>query len=407
MTSEKSSLIRDGFPKVRRVVRRNGTVAYRVDCRTKGWLGQQTYEFATRNEALEKARVIAKDAETQGVGVTSASLHLAHSDEYAELTQKLAPHGKTIRDAVDYYLQHLEENRLREGSLRVTELLDQWNTAKQDPSQNLRQHTRKGIRWWSRRLAKEFPKHRIRELTVEVVKKHHDRFRQSDGKPASPNHRRDFLSHLSQFLNWCLQNGHLESNPVNRIKKPLKQTPDAEFLSLRQCERLVSVLNRPEFKPLRGKIAIGLFAGIRNAEMERLEWSRDFNWDQKEIVVVSSRSKTKRGRSVPIAPVLKAWLDIADTTTSRVGDVPQRMMDRFRKQVGFRIPPNALRHTFASYWGAVNDSKTALAKIMGNSEEVAERHYLRLASKKDAEEFWRLYPHSETLGQFFEVNPPV
>ncbi len=119
MTSEKSSLIRDGFPKVRRVVRRNGTVAYRVDCRTKGWLGQQTYEYATRNEALEKARVIAKDAETQGVGVTSASLHLAHSDEYAELTQKLAPHGKTIRDAVDYYLQHLEENRLREGSLRL------------------------------------------------------------------------------------------------------------------------------------------------------------------------------------------------------------------------------------------------------------------------------------------------
>ena len=396
--------IRSEFPPVRSVTRRNGIIAYRVDCRSKGWIGQKTYEYPTRKEALDKARHIAETVASRGVEGASGVLEYAGSEEVAEWTAKLAHHGKSLKDAVDHYLAFLESDQVQQKSLGVAELTEVWNTAKQDPHLNLRDHTRKGIRWWSRRIAKEFPKTRIGELTYEVVRKHHDTLKQSDNRPASANHRRDFLSHLSQFLNWCLQNGYAETNPVDRIKKPIRQTPDAEFLNLKQCRRIVAVLNQPEFKPLRAKITIGLFAGIRNAEVERLEWDRDFNWDQREIVVVSSRSKTKRGRVVPMEPVLKAWLEQSDRTTPRVGEVPRRLMDRFRKKLGFPIPTNGLRHTFASYWGAVNDSKTALAKIMGNSEEVAERHYLRLASKKDADAYWSLYPHSETLGEFFDVT---
>jgi hypothetical protein len=40
----------------------------------------------------------------------------------------------------------------------------------------------------------------------------------------------------------------------------------------------------------------------------------------------------------------------------------------------------------------------------GNTEEVASRHYVRMVSKADAEQFWSLYPYSETATNFFDFT---
>ena len=63
---KKVNRIREEFPRVRLVRRRNGSMVYRVDCRCNGWVGQATYEFQTRKEALEKARSIAEAVESRG-----------------------------------------------------------------------------------------------------------------------------------------------------------------------------------------------------------------------------------------------------------------------------------------------------------------------------------------------------
>jgi integrase len=176
--------------------------------------------------------------------------------------------------------------------------------------------------------------------------------------------------------------------------------PDAEFLNLEQCNRLVEVLNLPEFKPVRTSVVVGLFAGIRQAELERLTWA-DVNLDQNTIGVSQSKSKIRRGRSVPIEPVLKAWLSTCDTTTKTLGNPPRRLMEQFRKRVGFKLPQNVFRHTYATYWQSRNKNYSTLADNLGNTEEVASRHYVRMVSKADAEQFWSLYPYSETATQFF------
>ena len=400
-----SERIRDEFPIVRTVQRRNGVVAYRVDCRSKGWIGQAIYEYPTRKQALEQARKIAEAVKARGVDTTSSAIVFQDTGELSEWNTQLATHGKTLKDAVQFYLNHLDTEAKRSQSLRMPDLLEQWNQFKQDPSQQLRPRSQQSIQWWSERFAKEFRKLRVTDVSYERLRKHYDTLKDTRARPASPRYRKQFLGYLGQFFNWCIQNGHTNANPTVRFKVR-SSVPDAEFLNLKQCRRLVEVLNLPEFKMVRSSVVIGLFAGIRQAELDRMTWT-DVNTDQNSIAVTRNNSKIRRGRSVPIEPVLKAWLGLCDTSSESLGKPPRRLMERFRKQVGFKLPQNVLRHTYATYWQSLHKNYATLADNLGNTEVVASRHYVRMVSQKDATEFWSLYPHSETLGQFFEVNPPV
>lgn len=396
---KKVNRIREEFPPVRMVRRRNGSRVYRVDCRCIGWVGQATYEFVTRKEALDKARSIAEAVEGRSVVSVSAAIEFNEEGEIAVFVQKLSTYGKSLKDAAVHYIAHLDEQKSRDKSLRMPQLLNQWNTFKQDPSQQLRHRSKQSIEWWSLRFGSDFAKLKVTDLTYEHLRKHYDGLLDTKGKPASPRYRKQFIGYLGQFFNWCIQQGHATTNPTIRIKVR-SVVPDAEFLSLDQCRTLVKVLNLPEFKPLRSTVAIGMFAGIRQAELDRLTWG-EVNLDQGTIAVPQSKSKIRRGRTVPIEPVLKAWLDCSDTSSSQLGKPPRRLMERFRKQLGFRLPQNVLRHTYATYWQSRNQNYSTLADHLGNTEEVASRHYVRMVSKADAEQFWSLYPYSATASEFF------
>src|SRR6516164_1218590 len=54
--------------------------------------------------------------------------------------------------------------------------------------------------------------------------------------------------------------------------------------------------------------AIGLFAGLRSAELSRLEW-REVLFDERLIEVAASKSKTAARRLVIIQPNLALWLE--------------------------------------------------------------------------------------------------
>src|SRR5207248_4608051 len=54
-------------------------------------------------------------------------------------------------------------------------------------------------------------------------------------------------------------------------------------------------------------IAIGLFAGLRRAEIERLDWS-EVDFESGLIEVTARNAKTARRRHVTIQPNLREWL---------------------------------------------------------------------------------------------------
>jgi len=54
-------------------------------------------------------------------------------------------------------------------------------------------------------------------------------------------------------------------------------------------------------------LVLGSFAGVRQAEIQRLEW-KDIKFDDGSIEIQASKAKTASRRLVPIVPNLKEWL---------------------------------------------------------------------------------------------------
>src|SRR6266853_1907976 len=140
--------------------------------------------------------------------------------------------------------------------------------------------------------------------------------------------------------------------------------------------------------------AIGLFAGLRRAEIERLNWE-DVRLDDGFIEVKASKSKTASRRLVPIQPNLAEWLAPYRTRRGRI--CPQNLQkhindDRDRSQLRAEWPQNALRHSFGSYHLARFRDAAKLALEMGNSPATIFRHYRQLVKPKQAERYWKIVP---------------
>ena len=66
-------------------------------------------------------------------------------------------------------------------------------------------------------------------------------------------------------------------------------------------------------------LAIGAFAGLRHAEIQRLDWS-EVRLDEGFIEVKASKAKTASRRLVPILDNLKQWLTPHRQTEGKVCD---------------------------------------------------------------------------------------
>jgi integrase len=140
--------------------------------------------------------------------------------------------------------------------------------------------------------------------------------------------------------------------------------------------------------------AIGAFAGLRRAEIERLSWS-EIDFDQGVIEVKASKSKTASRRLVTIQPNLREWLAPYSTRIGRVCPVNlERKINGDRDRAGLRSgwPHNALRHSFGSYHLAQFNDAAKLALEMGNSPATIFRHYRQLVRPKQAERYWKIVP---------------
>jgi integrase len=151
-------------------------------------------------------------------------------------------------------------------------------------------------------------------------------------------------------------------------------------------------------------IVIGLFAGLRPAEIERLRWSM-IDLGSKQIMLPGSVAKRRKRRNVELSNNLVAWL------TPLVGKpiCPKnfrRNFDAIRRLAGFKgsaskkagdesllpWPHDVIRHTAISHHFAAFEDEGKTAKWAGQSPEVMHTHYKGLVCKEDSQIFWGLKP---------------
>jgi integrase len=201
--------------------------------------------------------------------------------------------------------------------------------------------------------------------------------------------------------------GYVVNNPMARAMRPKVVEKPAGILTVSEAERLLRAAD-PEILPF---IAIGLFAGLRDAELWRLSWN---NVDLKEklIHVPADKAKTAQRRIIPMRPNLHKWLTPdaskcvkAEPLCPSQSYKGRQLWEKSRKDAGFGKgtneegvalkvwPHNALRHSFASYHLAHFKDAARLALEMGHTHNnLIFKNYRELVTPKDAKPYWNIVP---------------
>jgi integrase len=199
---------------------------------------------------------------------------------------------------------------------------------------------------------------------------------------------RKYVGALGTCYRWANGLGLLSVNPVQDVKRPSEPDREVAVLSRDQEAKLFKVTERDD------RIVIRLFleSGMRFSEGLSLRWGQV---DRAGGAILIDKSKTGKARSIPLNARLTAVLDDATRHVRSdfvLCDREGKPLDRFvlarriesalvraevakAKGTGF----NLFRHTFGSRLAEQGVSMATIATIMGNSEAVCMRHYVRFS----------------------------
>ncbi len=142
-------------------------------------------------------------------------------------------------------------------------------------------------------------------------------------------------------------------------------------------------------------LAIGAFAGLRTAEIERLDWS-EVDLAARFIEVEARKAKTRARRLVPITENLVVWLSPLAQAAGKVWPHSAPYLFQLQREAGNAagVPwkHNALRHSFISYRVAQTQNVAQVALEAGNSPPMIFQHYRELVRPADAEKWFSITP---------------
>jgi integrase len=142
-------------------------------------------------------------------------------------------------------------------------------------------------------------------------------------------------------------------------------------------------------------VAIGAFAGLRHAEIARLDW-REIDLADGFIEVHANKSKTGERRLVPMHDNLKQWLlphrpASGDGAVTPYANTTKQLL-KVAKSAGFVWKHNALRHGYISYRVAETADVPRVSDEAGNSPAMIRQHYLRRVKPAQAAEWFAIMP---------------
>ena len=337
--------------------------------------------FRTRVEAETYARL--KETELLNQGRESAVFPTWLRVMAERENERLRPYGKTLSEAVDYFLRHIEAvAQSIPLSRALAELIaNRKATGASDRYCN-------DLRLRLSRFAADHPNTMVAEVTTKSV---------DDwlaGLPLAAVTRNTFRRDLRTLFSFCVTRRYTSENPVTKTRRAKEVDSPVGILTVSQISCLLSAADE-ETVPY---WSIGAFAGLRRAEIERLDWS-DIDLEGCLIEIKARYSKTSTRRLVTIQPNLKAWLQSYHRLSGSVCPDGLRIkLDADRARCGLfeKWPQNGLRHSFGSYHLAHFRDTAALALQMGNSPEMIFRHYRQLVKPKAAEAYWNVTPSNES-----------
>lgn len=348
--------------------------------------------FQTHGEAKTYADQKTIELMNQGRESVDFSASLRVMAQQAD--DHLKPYGKTIADAVAFFLPHVKAQATsRPVATVVSELL---LLKKKDGAS---ERYLKDLRTRLKIFGDAHPEKSISEFTAPSI----DDWLRS--LPHSPVTRNNYKRLLGVLFPYAVSRNYIPSNPAQKAEKAKVKPEKPGILTVEQASRLLRSADA-EILPA---IAIGLFAGLRpEAEIWRLDWSAI---DLKEKLIDVTKSKNVASdRFVTVAANLCGWLKPCSKKSGPVsptGDKYNYLLQRARSAATASAekdgkpdegipqwPPDCLRHTYASMHYAHGKNAGETAQQLGHGQNLRTfiRHYKNRVKPVDAARFWKLLP---------------
>jgi integrase len=320
---------------------------------------------------------------------------LAGISEYCEAASKL--NGRTLGEAVDGYLSSVATVKRKDLSEAVEEFIqaDEPRTRSADGHRaqlSAKYAYNRAI--ILRRFAETFKNTAVSDLGKE----HIDTFMGSleEFSAKSRNHHRGAIR---QFLGWCVRKDFLSPGyrlgEADGMRPELSNTAEIEFYTPKEFRALLEAVEGP----MQAMIAIGGLAGLRTAELLRLDWA-DVWHVSGHIEVTAGKSKTRQRRLVEVGPALSAWLSqfrsgtsgkVCPITAASAEILWQQQFLELCEKGGVKRKKNGLRHAFCSYAYVLHGENWA-AQAAGHAPALLHANYRGLATKAEAEKWFDVAP---------------
>jgi len=212
--------------------------------------------------------------------------------------------------------------------------------------------------------------------------------------------RNNIIRHLATFFRWAIRAGACGSNPALAVPRARVSEPPRGILTVAQAEALLrrAEKERPGLIPY---LALGLFGGIRPAELLRLDPARiGSEW----IVIDGAVAKTADHRTVPIRANLRAWLD-AHPPAKRIAPLNERNLYAAIRRLRaapfpdgdgageIPWPVDCMRHSYASYaYDLTRDAALVSSEMGHRGTDIFFRHYRGLVPPGDGVKFFGILP---------------
>ena len=359
--------------------------------------------FRTKAEA--QAFGSQKKAEHVSLGNLAHGLSDLLKQEALACSERLRPFGKTLSDAVDYYI----------ADLALTEKSTTVEKAAQE-------------------MLAGMAKNRLSRRHLKAAESNLNQFSQAHGKDAvaSVNAQRiqvwleaskmadvtynTKLRYLRSFFSFCVKKKYAKENPAIEVDSKKVTSALPRLLSPSDLRVILAASD----EAIRPALTLQAFCGVRSAELARVEWKDILQ--SGVLQIGADKAKTAKRRLTPIPSTALRYLlsvrkasgaifsapkvDIWVKELKEAGEAPSasevegRRTDALNVALhavkaacpGIKWENNAMRASALSYRLAETKDAAATALEMGNSPAVLLRDYRELTTEAEAKDWFSADP---------------
>ncbi len=321
--------------------------------------------------------------------------------EYVSALKQL-PHGSTLKEAVDFFRKR---NPASLEKRTVRQVADELIAAKR--AAKLSQVYLWDLEVRLKRFSNAFQMN-IGNVTGTMLQTW------LDNMEGSGRTKRNYLAVVAALFRFAIRRKYLPKDALdetNAVQQAKEDNGEIEIFTPAELQELLTVV-RPDIAPW---LAIAGFAGLRSAELQRLDW-QEVNLNERHIEIKASKAKTAARRLAPITDNLLAWLKphakesgkvtglepwweevpkIVETVNERRKQLAEKAGGIFTDEQKFSWKHNALRHSFISYRLAAIKNTAEVALEAGNSPQMIFKHYRQLVTEAEAQKWFAIQPEQK------------